>query len=35
VAALDVALTADNLARLSEFGTATGDRYADMDSVNR
>jgi aryl-alcohol dehydrogenase-like predicted oxidoreductase len=35
VAALDVELTGDDLARLSELGTATGDRYAEMDSVNR
>jgi aryl-alcohol dehydrogenase-like predicted oxidoreductase len=35
VAALDVALTAADLDRLSELGTATGDRYADMNAVNR
>jgi aryl-alcohol dehydrogenase-like predicted oxidoreductase len=35
VAALDVALSAADLERLSELGTATGDRYADMGGVNR
>jgi aryl-alcohol dehydrogenase-like predicted oxidoreductase len=35
VAALDVQLSADDLARLSELGTAAGDRYADMKPVNR
>jgi aryl-alcohol dehydrogenase-like predicted oxidoreductase len=35
VAALDVGLNPDDLARLSGLGTATGDRYADMDAVNR
>jgi aryl-alcohol dehydrogenase-like predicted oxidoreductase len=35
VAALDVTLSGDDLARLSELGTATGDRYADMGAVNR
>jgi aryl-alcohol dehydrogenase-like predicted oxidoreductase len=35
VAALDVELTADDLARLSALGTATGDRYADMGAVDR
>jgi aryl-alcohol dehydrogenase-like predicted oxidoreductase len=35
VAALDVALTDDELARLGEAGTAAGDRYGDMSSVNR
>src|SRR5919198_6045122 len=32
VAALDVALSADELARLAAAGTATGDRYGDMTS---
>jgi len=35
VAALDVELTADELAQLDAIGTAAGDRYADMSSVNR
>jgi aryl-alcohol dehydrogenase-like predicted oxidoreductase len=35
VAALGVELTADDLARLSELGSAAGDRYADMNAVNR
>jgi aryl-alcohol dehydrogenase-like predicted oxidoreductase len=35
VAALDVRLTADDLARLDSAGTAAGERYADMSSVNR
>jgi aryl-alcohol dehydrogenase-like predicted oxidoreductase len=35
VAALDVALSAADLERLSELGTASGDRYADMGGVNR
>jgi aryl-alcohol dehydrogenase-like predicted oxidoreductase len=35
VAALDVELTAQDLERLSALGTATGDRYANMDAVNR
>ena len=35
VAALDIALTADDLAALEEAGTAHGDRYADMSGVNR
>jgi aryl-alcohol dehydrogenase-like predicted oxidoreductase len=35
VAALDVELTGEDMARLSELGGATGDRYADMDAVNR
>jgi aryl-alcohol dehydrogenase-like predicted oxidoreductase len=35
VAALDVELTQDDLARLSGLGTARGDRYADMSPVNR
>jgi aryl-alcohol dehydrogenase-like predicted oxidoreductase len=35
VAALDVDLGADDLARLSELGTAAGDRYADMNAVDR
>jgi aryl-alcohol dehydrogenase-like predicted oxidoreductase len=35
VGALDVDLGPDDLARLSGLGTATGDRYADMDAVNR
>jgi aryl-alcohol dehydrogenase-like predicted oxidoreductase len=34
VAALDVGLTGDDLAPLSELGGATGDRYADMNAVN-
>jgi aryl-alcohol dehydrogenase-like predicted oxidoreductase len=34
-AALDVELSDEELTRLSEAGTATGDRYADMSSVNR
>jgi aryl-alcohol dehydrogenase-like predicted oxidoreductase len=35
VGALDVELTGEELERLSAVGTATGDRYADMSSVNR
>jgi aryl-alcohol dehydrogenase-like predicted oxidoreductase len=35
VAALDIALTADDLAALDEAGVAHGDRYADMSGVNR
>jgi aryl-alcohol dehydrogenase-like predicted oxidoreductase len=35
VAALDVALSDDDLARLSGLGSATGDRYADMGAVDR
>jgi aryl-alcohol dehydrogenase-like predicted oxidoreductase len=35
VAALDLELTVSDVARLSELGTAAGDRYADMDAVNR
>jgi len=35
VAALDVELSADELERLAAAGTATGDRYRDMTSVNR
>src|SRR5215213_9042254 len=35
VAALDLELTAGDLARLSALGAASGDRYADMGSVNR
>jgi aryl-alcohol dehydrogenase-like predicted oxidoreductase len=35
VAALDVRLTADQLQRLSAAGTASGDRYGDMSTVNR
>jgi aryl-alcohol dehydrogenase-like predicted oxidoreductase len=35
VAALDVALSDDDLARLSGLGSATGDRYADMRAVDR
>ncbi|MBV9879760.1 MAG: aldo/keto reductase [Gemmatirosa sp.] len=35
VAALDVALTPDDLARIEAAGTAVGDRYTDMSSVNR
>ncbi|AHG88102.1 NADP-dependent oxidoreductase domain protein [Gemmatirosa kalamazoonensis] len=35
VAALDVPLTADDLARLDAVGQAAGERYADMSSVNR
>jgi len=35
VAALDVELTADDLARLESVGQAAGERYADMSSVNR
>ncbi|HKT43818.1 MAG TPA: aldo/keto reductase [Gaiellaceae bacterium] len=34
-AALDVELTADELARLDDIGEAAGDRYADMSTVNR
>ena len=33
--ALDVELTADDLARLADAGTARGDRYADMSSIDR
>jgi aryl-alcohol dehydrogenase-like predicted oxidoreductase len=35
VAALDVQLGEDELARLSAAGTASGERYADMSSLNR
>jgi aryl-alcohol dehydrogenase-like predicted oxidoreductase len=35
VAALDIALTGDELAALEELGNAHGDRYADMSGVNR
>jgi aryl-alcohol dehydrogenase-like predicted oxidoreductase len=35
VAALDVALTADDLRGLEEAGVAHGERYADMSGVNR
>jgi aryl-alcohol dehydrogenase-like predicted oxidoreductase len=35
VGALDVELSEDDLARLAAAGTAHGDRYADMSSVNR
>jgi aryl-alcohol dehydrogenase-like predicted oxidoreductase len=35
VAALDLELTVDDVGRLSELGTAAGDRYADMNAVNR
>jgi aryl-alcohol dehydrogenase-like predicted oxidoreductase len=35
VAALDIALTADELGALEEAGVAHGDRYADMSGVNR
>jgi len=35
VGALDVRLTTDDLARLDATGTAAGDRYADMSTVNR
>ena len=35
VAALDVGLSGDDLARLSGLGSATGDRYADMGAVDR
>jgi aryl-alcohol dehydrogenase-like predicted oxidoreductase len=35
VAALDVALSDDELARLAAAGTATGDRYGDMTPLNR
>ena len=35
VAALDVGLTAADIARLEEPGGARGDRYADMSAVNR
>jgi aryl-alcohol dehydrogenase-like predicted oxidoreductase len=35
VAALDIALTGDELAVLEELGNAHGDRYADMSGVNR
>ena len=34
-AALDIALTVDELAALEEVGVAHGDRYADMSGVNR
>ena len=34
VAALDVELTGDDLERLSALGTASGDRYGDMSTVN-
>ena len=35
VAALDVVLTRDELAQVAGAGQATGERYADMSSVNR
>jgi aryl-alcohol dehydrogenase-like predicted oxidoreductase len=35
VAALDVELTGDDLARLAELGSASGDRHADMSTVDR
>jgi aryl-alcohol dehydrogenase-like predicted oxidoreductase len=35
VAALEVELSADELARLAAAGTATGDRYGDMTPLNR
>ena len=35
VQALDVELTAEDCARLEQAGTAQGDRYADMSTVNR
>jgi len=35
VAALDIALTGEDLAALEELGSAHGDRYADMSGVNR
>ncbi len=34
IGALDVALSDDDLARLDAFGTARGDRYADMSPLN-
>jgi aryl-alcohol dehydrogenase-like predicted oxidoreductase len=34
-AALDIALTKDDLAALEQVGVARGDRYADMSGVNR
>jgi aryl-alcohol dehydrogenase-like predicted oxidoreductase len=34
-AALDIALTTDDLASLEQVGVAHGDRYADMSGVNR
>ena len=34
VAALDVELTGDDLERLSALGTASGNRYGDMSTVN-
>jgi aryl-alcohol dehydrogenase-like predicted oxidoreductase len=35
VAALDVELDAEDLAWLADIGTASGDRYPDMSTVNR
>jgi aryl-alcohol dehydrogenase-like predicted oxidoreductase len=35
VAALDVQLSAEDLARLAEVGSAVGDRYGDMSAVDR
>jgi aryl-alcohol dehydrogenase-like predicted oxidoreductase len=35
VAAAEIELTADELAQLDAIGTAAGDRYADMSTVNR
>ncbi|MGH2935829.1 MAG: aldo/keto reductase [Gaiellaceae bacterium] len=35
VAAVEIELTADELAQLDAIGTAAGDRYADMSTVNR
>jgi hypothetical protein len=35
VGALAVELSANDLARLSQLDSATGDRYADMGAVNR
>ena len=34
-AALDIALTTNDLASLEQAGVAHGDRYADMSGVNR
>ena len=35
MAALDIALTARDIAALEEVGVAHGERYADMSGVNR
>ena len=34
-AAVELQLTADELAELAQIGDAAGDRYADMSTINR